>query len=1171
MTPKTTSRISHQGRRIAALLASLSIASVAWSQDPGEDVFELSPFAVVTSESDIGYHAENTLAGSRLNTNVSDLASSITIVTRQQLEDTGALDINDIFLYEANTEGVGNYTEYSIDRGGVKDHAAGYNHNGAFGVGAATSNRIRGLAAADTAQNNHPTISRMPFDEYNTQTVEINRGPNSLIFGLGSPAGIVNQSTANAVLNVRNTEVAARYGSWGAKRFSFNHNQPIIDDMLSIYIAAVDDQRGFRRKPSYDDTQRQYGAFTFQPFQHTVIRGSIERYRNQNRRPNYITPRERITNWIADGRPTYNPVSRMVTYQNGNTVGPFTRHVESPGAVLGIGDDHVNSDPDSSGYGNINMGNALGDENSALFVRSLVFNGGDPELKVNPDGSFYYIETHHATQNDIRPPVYDDDGNRVMTDEQHMIYDRALMHTRWPQQPLREDGSPVMQPWFEPPLTDPDLFDFHHVNINAVNFGEMWGRTYNLELEQRIAENLYFSAGWFRQHIDTLETRPLAQQAPITIMVDVNSHLPDGSENPNFLSPYIDDWQSDTARNPEASDSWRAMLAYSLDLTDRNDFLRNAGRHRFLGFASRHDAWQGYLRARQARIAGDERWAPSPPRDTENWTYALNSSRVRRHYYIGSDAQVNQANPGIANPGVNGGGGPTEYTLRTYDWETENWYDAPVIMNTEISHAGTGRTRRVIDSYNFAWQGYFWDERIVTTLGWRRDEYKARRSDGWAELPEITYTAGRFPNPREFFHRWTDWENITGTTSTRGIVFKPFRWSGGEFSLHYNESDNFNPPPAPVYDWYGNSLPKPAGEGKDYGFGVTLFGGVLYARVNWFETTDANERHGTDPWVWRTQRMDTDFFRDWATMVVRIRSGEDPESEDFARFPGTEDHLPLTPAQEEQVADIMGLAYDWPQGTPPVGATQNTTAEGMEIQVTYNPMRNWNMKLTVGKQETVRTNVAPEWDPWVEERMDVWTSTTANDMPESFQLRGGDRTVRLRNFWSADGYRGDLTPENQWHNVTSDWWDVNVQSAVDFIRLTEGRVTTGQRKWRANFITNYRFVDGFMQGFTFGGGIRWQDKSTIGYMGYDRSGNGTLDTADLSRPVFDSAQFHLDLWASYSRLILDERVRMTVQLNVRDVTENGSLQPIAVNYDGSPYAYRIVDPRQVFITTRFEF
>jgi Ca-activated chloride channel family protein len=61
------------------------------------DVVTLQPFEVDASR-DIGYYAENTLAGSRLRTNIADLASSITVVTKQQLQDAGAqrvVEIND--------------------------------------------------------------------------------------------------------------------------------------------------------------------------------------------------------------------------------------------------------------------------------------------------------------------------------------------------------------------------------------------------------------------------------------------------------------------------------------------------------------------------------------------------------------------------------------------------------------------------------------------------------------------------------------------------------------------------------------------------------------------------------------------------------------------------------------------------------------------------------------------------------------------------------------------------------------------------------------------------------------------------------------------------------------------------------------------------------------------
>ena len=43
-----------------------------------------------------------------------------------------------------------------------------------------------------------------------------------------------------------------------------------------------------------------------------------------------------------------------------------------------------------------------------------------------------------------------------------------------------------------------------------------------------------------------------------------------------------------------------------------------------------------------------------------------------------------------------------------------------------------------------------------------------------------------------------------------------------------------------------------------------------------------------------------------------------------------------------------------------------------------------------------------------------------------------------------------------------------------------------------------------------------------------------------------------------------------MQLNVRDVLENGRLQKVAINPAGSTYAYRIIDPRQFILSTSFD-
>src|SRR5687768_1102079 len=81
----------------------------------GEETVVLSPFEVVSDNR--GYFASNTMSGTRLNTKLEDLASSITVITKEQMSDFAMLDINDVFLYAGNTEGTGTYTEFNAEDG----------------------------------------------------------------------------------------------------------------------------------------------------------------------------------------------------------------------------------------------------------------------------------------------------------------------------------------------------------------------------------------------------------------------------------------------------------------------------------------------------------------------------------------------------------------------------------------------------------------------------------------------------------------------------------------------------------------------------------------------------------------------------------------------------------------------------------------------------------------------------------------------------------------------------------------------------------------------------------------------------------------------------------------------------------------------------------------------
>ena len=128
-------------------------------------VVTLSPFEV-NSAKDQGYAATSSLSGTRLNSKLEDLAASLSVVTKQQLEDTASTDINDVFIYEVNTEGTAQLTNFSVDRGNVSDGV----QNDPQG-----SNRMRGLTPANIASNGF--ITTLPFDTYNTERWKFPAGP----------------------------------------------------------------------------------------------------------------------------------------------------------------------------------------------------------------------------------------------------------------------------------------------------------------------------------------------------------------------------------------------------------------------------------------------------------------------------------------------------------------------------------------------------------------------------------------------------------------------------------------------------------------------------------------------------------------------------------------------------------------------------------------------------------------------------------------------------------------------------------------------------------------------------------------------------------------------------------------------------------------------------------
>ncbi len=300
--PKKSRRRGTLIKGLLALTVVGSPSSLAQDDKPSdENVFELSPFSVDAS-TDQGYRATNTLAGTRLNSNLADLASSVSVFTKEFLDDVGATNIQDAYLYSVNTE---NENEYA--RNDTEGHD----------VSSTNVSRVRGLVANTNTRGFFDTNFRA--DTYNTERFTLARGPNSILYGIGSPAGLMNATLKRAKVNDDSLEVSHRFDSEGGARTMLDVNKALIEGKLAIRFAGVDQELETWKDPEVDDESRRYGAITFQPHDKTTIRANYEHMKNTRSKARGRLAKEEISHWEASGRPLYDSFNDRVTYDNGAT------------------------------------------------------------------------------------------------------------------------------------------------------------------------------------------------------------------------------------------------------------------------------------------------------------------------------------------------------------------------------------------------------------------------------------------------------------------------------------------------------------------------------------------------------------------------------------------------------------------------------------------------------------------------------------------------------------------------------------------------------------------------------------------------------------------------------------------------------------------------------------
>lgn len=286
-----------------------------------DETIVLSPFEV-SSQSDQGYAARETLSGTRFKSDLQDVPSQVSVMTKEFLQDIASVTPEDAFRYSTNIE---NTTEF------MSATTAGGDFNTGV-INTRDSGRIRGLSSPGISHDFYAT--NVMQDTYNIERLSISSGPNAILFGNGNPGGIVNTSFIRPNLQRPKYEVAIRTDNHGSLRASVDLNQPIVKDRIGVRIASVRSDENSWREGAGRKDERYFATLSVKPFKNTLVRGYYEDAMVDQTTPRNVRFGDQVTPWINAGRPVFDNGLVAPTVVNSSNNGVFVRNTSTRNVLI---------------------------------------------------------------------------------------------------------------------------------------------------------------------------------------------------------------------------------------------------------------------------------------------------------------------------------------------------------------------------------------------------------------------------------------------------------------------------------------------------------------------------------------------------------------------------------------------------------------------------------------------------------------------------------------------------------------------------------------------------------------------------------------------------------------------------------------------------------------------
>jgi hypothetical protein len=1117
-------------------LAAQQAASTPTIKPGSEGAVVLSPF-VVDAQKDTGYKATTTLAGSRLNTSLADVASAVSVVTKEMFTDTGATDASTILSYLANAETGGTQGNFA---GSGFDSLSKRSDNDGDRTNPQGNQRIRGLGSATLTRNFF--LTEIPFDSYNSSRAEINRGPNSILFGLGTPGGIINNSTNPAELRKDFGEVSARFGSHNSHRQSFDLNKVLIEGRLAMRLSGLNEDTKFQQEPAFKHDKRLYGALQAVLLKNervswlgpTIMRGNLESGSIDSNPPNVLPPNDFFRTWWSGVSTNFKQYTGTAPFDRllpPNFVPKFTANTLIKRTVPDM--NTVADIPNFINVALVHMNPSAGPSSgfSRQFPTAQGFQARIPDI-------------------DLATP-----GNQQFD----------VFFTRVPELETYAPG------FVGPSLQDANVFDYrnHLFSGDMDRVGQNF-KAWNVTLEQTFfkdkragIEVAFDKQKWSRLSRLVINSEVNAVFGNKDVAIDISEYLGNKDPNPNLGRAVVRiDTFGDYRTNSVDREAMQATAYYTLDLGKYSKTLGKwLGQHTVTGFLSSQD------------------WTVDTRRMSNTW---VNNSLIPTNALTGlkgsADRSV-QAYVYVSND-LRGTSGPGDVRLQQInvpvpvDGDSYNvWYYDKVSRQPTLGRLtvstflnGGDASRRKIDSDAQIVQSSFLEDHVKTMFGWRKDEATDYENLTTAQLAALSGTPGdRTADGTlkdEYFIVQDQPSAVakgrTFTSST--VVHLPYKWTSflpgnPRLSFHAGKSENFNPAGL-RRSVYGDVITPPSGTTKEYGFSLGI-GSKFSARINWFETSLKNADAGIAAgnasnrisfWLQRSvtlpQNAGITFAQAKAFMLTDVGRDVIPQIQSYADLEAAIRSLmpPEIASQYNiQIVNEGNQLTVQQRAIPNQVATADLVAKGLEIDLVGQITPNWRVMLNVAKQETMQSNSAGDYKRLVDYMTSQWNKTGL---------------INLRDSPSLNEVTTYFT---RWNNL--------VLSPLASVLAKDGTVSQEQRKWRANLITNYTFRSEWLRGFGLGGGLRWQDKAAVGY---SQLVQGSLVVPDLSKPYFAPSEWHGDVWVSYRRK-LTKAVEWKVQLNLRNAFgANGDI-PFKINPDGRVAVVRVPNEKVFILSNTLSF